>query len=150
MTLNRDDVTLQEITKDTVREICKLSVEETQKEFVASNAISIAQAYFSEKAWFRAVYYADTPVGFLMLDDQPEKPEYFLWRFMIDAEYQGLGIGRRAIELLVEHVRTRPNAVELLTSVVQEEGGPEGFYKSLGFQFTGDHEDDEAVMGLVL
>jgi diamine N-acetyltransferase len=143
-------VSLKEITADTVRPICDLSVREEQRQFVAPNAVSIAQAYFSEHAWFRAIYADDTPVGFLMLYDDTEKPEYYLWRFMIDARYQGMGFGRRALELLIEHVRARPNAKELFTSVHQAEGGPQGFYESTGFKLTGDMEEGEAVLRLEL
>lgn len=148
--LPQGDVSLKEIDADTVRTICELSVRDDQTKFVAPNAISIAQAHFSDRAWFRSIYAGQTPVGFVMLEDQPEKPEYYLWRFMIDARYQGMGYGRRAIALLIEHVRTRPNATELLTSVVQEPGGPQGFYETLGFELTGKYEDGEAMMSLPL
>jgi diamine N-acetyltransferase len=143
-------VTLQEITGDTVRTICDLSVRNDQRGFVAPNAVSIAQAYFSKEAWFRAIYADQTPVGFLMLEDQPKKPEYYLWRLMIDSRYQGMGFGRRAVALLIEYVRTRPGARELLTSTVQGDGGPQGFYEKLGFRLTGDYDDGEAVMRLLL
>lgn len=146
----QSEVHFREITKDTVRMICELSVLDEQKEFVAPNAISIAEAHFSDSAWFRAIYCNASPVGFIMLEDSPEKPEYFLWRFMIDSKYQRSGIGHQAIQILVEHVKTRPNSSELLTSVVREEGGPEGFYASLGFVLTGEYEDGEALMRLQL
>ena len=35
-------------------------------------AFSIAEAHFSPLAWFRAVYAGDTPVGFVMLSDDPD------------------------------------------------------------------------------
>jgi diamine N-acetyltransferase len=143
-------VTLQEINADTVRAVCNLTVRDDQKKFVAPNAVSIAQAYFSDHAWFRAIYADDTIIGFLMLEDQPEKPEYYLWRFMIDARWQGMGFGRQAIKLLIDHVRTRPNAKELLTSVLQAPGGPQGFYEKMGFTCTGEYEEGEAMMSLPL
>lgn len=143
-------ITLKEITSETVRIICDLSVRDDQIKFVAPNAVSIAQAYFSRHAWFRAIYADDTPVGFLMLEDQPEKPEYYLWRFMIDHRYQGLGFGSRAMGLLIEYVKSRPNATELITSVLQEEGGPQGFYEKLGFELTGEYEEGEAILQLRL
>ena len=144
------EVQLREITAETVRTVCELSVATGQQRFVAPNAVSIAQAHFSKHAWFRAIYMGETPVGFLMLEDMPEKPEYYLWRLMVDSRWQGQGIGRRAMELCIEHVRTRPHATELLTSVVQEEGGPQGFYERLGFRLTGEYEEGEAVMRLGL
>lgn len=143
-------ITLKEITSETVRVICDLSVRDDQIKFVAPNAVSIAQAYFSRHAWFRAIYADDTPVGFLMLEDQPEKPEYYLWRFMIDHRYQGLGFGSRAMGLLIEYVKSRPNATELITSALQEEGGPQGFYEKLGFELTGEYEEGEAILQLRL
>ena len=143
-------ITLREIDADSVRAVCALSVREDQKGFVAPNAVSIAEAHFSDHAWFRAVVADETPVGFVMLEDKPEKREYFLWRFMIDARYQGLGFGRRALQLVIDHVRARPNATELVTSVVQAEGGPQGFYEGLGFELTGAYEEGEALMRLRL
>jgi len=143
-------VTLREVTEDTVRAICRLSVTEKQNSFVAPNAVSIAQAYFSKYAWFRAVYADEEPVGFIMLYDNPEKPEYFLWRMMTDARYQGMGFGWCAMKLLIEHVRARPNATELMTSCVQGDGSPQGFYEKLGFKLTGEKEDEEVLLKLTL
>ena len=143
-------VTLREITEETLGAILGLQVGEHQRKFVADNARSLAQAHFSPYAWFKAIYADETPVGFVMLWDDPDKPEYYLWRLMIDARYQGNGFGRRAIELLIQHARTRPNASELSTSVVQADGGPQGFYERLGFELTGDYEEGEAVMRLAL
>jgi diamine N-acetyltransferase len=149
--MNKDaTVTLREVTKDTVRKICDLKVRDDQNKFVAPNAVSIAQAYFHEEAWFRAIYADDTPVGFLMLYDDRVKPEYFLWRMMIDASYQGLGYGKKAMELFIEHVKTLPNATELVTSCVPGDGSPEGFYHGLGFRRTGELDGDEVVMRLEL
>jgi len=143
-------VTLREITADTVRAICNLQVHEKQQQFVAPNAVSIAQAYFSNHAWFRAIYADESPVGFLMLEDHPEKPEYYLWRLMIGANYQGMGFGLQAMKLVIGHVRQRPGATEFLTSVHQADGGPQGFYEHLGFELTGECEDGEAMLRLRL
>jgi diamine N-acetyltransferase len=144
-------VTLREITSDTVRAICALEVAPAQRGFVAPNAISIAQAYFAQEvAWFRAIYADDTPVGFVMLEDNAEKQEYFLWRFMIDARYQGYGFGRRALLLVIDHVRTRPGAAALFTSCVPGDGSPCPFYERMGFVPTGEVDDGELVMRLDL
>lgn len=143
-------VTLREITAETVREICRLKVGEHQKGFVAENAVSIAEAYFQPLAWFRAIYADDTPVGFVMLFDNPEESDYFLWRYMIDGRYQGHGYGRRALEQVIDYVRSRPNATALLTSYVPGEGSPMGFYRKLGFEETGVVHGTEKEMKLAL
>jgi diamine N-acetyltransferase len=144
-------VSLREVDEENLLPILKLSVSETQEQFVASNAVSLAQAYFAcERAWFRAIYADETPVGFLMLDDDPQKPEYFLWRLMVDAQYQGMGFGFRAMKLLIAHVKTRPGAVELKTSYAPGEGCPEPFYRKVGFEETGEMLEGERVMCLQL
>ena len=146
------EIALREITEETVVQICKLSdtLSEQQQKMVAPNSQSIAQAHFSDKAWFRAIYADETPVGFIMLYDDPEEPEYFLWRLMVAAPHQGKGYGRRAVEQLIEYVKTRPGAEGLLTSYVPIEGGPEGFYRKLGFEPTGEVDGGEVVMRLGL
>ena len=144
------EVSLREITAETVREICRLRVAPGQEGFVAPVAESIAEAYFAPSAWFRAVYAGDTPVGFVMLEDDVAARQYFLWRLLVDAGHQGKGYGRRAVELLCGYVGTRPGATELLTSWVPGENGPEGFYDKLGFELTGEVDEDEVVARLPL
>jgi len=146
------EISLREITAETVREVCKLSDTLTppRKYMVAPNAISIAQAHFSEHAWFRAIYADDTPVGFLMLYDDPHEQEYFLWRLMIAGPHHGKGFGRRAIALLADHVRTRPGATVLETSCGQGPGSPEGFYRKLGFERNGEVLGEEVGLSLML
>ncbi len=148
---SKSTVSLREVTEDNLFPVLKLRVDEAQEQFVASNATSIAQAYFArELAWFRAIYADETPVGFLMLEDNPQKSEYMLWRLMLDAKYQGMGFGFKAMALLIDHVKTRPGAVELKTSYAPGEGCPEPFYSKLGFVETGEILEGENVMSLKL
>jgi len=143
-------VVLREVTGETVRAVCLLQVGLEQRGFVAPNAVSVAEAMFNPKAWFRAVVADDVPVGFVMLSLDPETAEYYLWRFMIDEGYQGMGFGRAAIGAVVDHVRSLPDATELLVSWVPAPGGPEPFYSGLGFEPTGEVDEGEVVARLQL
>jgi diamine N-acetyltransferase len=143
-------ISLREISKDTVRAICRLAVAPEQNGFVAPNAVSLAEALFEPKAWYRAVYAGEEPVGFVMLFDDPEAPEYYLWRFMIAAGHQGRGFGKQALAQVIAYVRSRPRAGELTTSCVPGEGSPCGFYQKMGFAFTGEVDENELVMRLPL
>ena len=144
------DVTLSENSQDTVTQIMAFKVQSDHGHLVATNAQSIAEAHFAENAWFRAIYAGDTPVGFVMISDIIKKAEYFLLRFMIDARYQRSNFGRRVTELLINHVRTRPNAEELYVSYHGGEGGPEGFYQRFEFEPTGEIEDGEIIAKMKL
>jgi GNAT superfamily N-acetyltransferase len=106
-------VSLVEITADTVLAVTQLSVREDQKRFVASNAVSLAQALFSPEAWYRAIHSGNELAGFVMLHDEslrpdpPKEPQVGVWRFMVDAKFQGQGIGRAALQQVVQHVRAK-------------------------------------------
>ncbi len=141
-----ENIHLKELDKSNYREILKLKVADNQIHFVASNAISIAQAHFEDDAWYRGIYCDETAVGFVMLELNMEKPEYYLWRYMIDEKYQGKGYGLRALELVIEFVKSLPGSTEFSLSFVPEEGNPGRFYEKLGFEETGEMEDGEAIM----
>ena len=149
-------VSLREVTAETVRTICKLSdtLSDAQKRMVAPNAVSIAEAHFSEHAWFRAIYADETPVGFVMLyngpdDDEPTKEVHFLWRYMIAGPHQGKGYGRRALQMVIDDLKAQ-GAKELFTSCGEGEASPEGFYRSLGFERDGNMYGDEVGLRLSL
>ena len=139
-------INLREITAETLSPILKLKVSERQNKFVAPNAVSIAQAHFAEHAWFRGIYLGDTPVGFVMLHIDLEKPECYLWRYMIDKDHQGNGYGYRGMELVIEHVRNLPGPPEFDLSYVRGDGDPSGFYAKLGFVETNKMIEGEHIM----
>ena len=148
-TTKSQSITLKEISADTLWPIMKLEVAENQTTFVAPNANSIAEAYFSKEAWFRGIYLIDQPVGFVMLYIDTEKPEYFLWRLMVAKEHQGNNYGYQAMEQVIDHVKTLPDATELKTSYVPGEGNPSPFYYKLGFEETGEVIEGENVLKLL-
>ncbi len=143
------EVTLREITAETVRDVTALAVAPEQHGYVASNANSIAEAYFEPKAWFRAIAAGDELVGFAMVYRDPEAGQFYLWRFMIDARHQGHGHGRRAMELLVEEARG-DGVAEVTLSVVPGDGSAREFYARLGFEETGQVHEGEVEMRLAL
>lgn len=143
-------VSLRSVNTDNLWAILNLDVAPSQQRFVAPNAKSLAQAHFAKDAWYRAIYADETPVGFMMLYDEPLEPKYFLWRLMVAEPYQRMGIARRAIDLLVDYVKTRPGATELLVSHGQGEGNPGPFYERCGFTYTGQALEGELVMRLPL
>ncbi|MGW4527654.1 GNAT family N-acetyltransferase [Amycolatopsis sp. NPDC004378] len=150
-------VRLVEITDENRDAVCALRVHPRQERFVSSVAKSLADAASTPEAepWYRAVYVGDEPVGFVMLswDVPPGRPgilgPYYLWRLIVDARYQGWGIGRAVLAQVVALVRA-DGATELLTSHQPGDDGPGAFYRKLGFVPTGEIDDGEPVLRLVL
>lgn len=144
------NVTLRAITSNTLQSIIDLKVSPSQEQFVAANVVSIAQAYFyRDILWFRAIYADETPVGFVMVAENPAEQEWFLSRLMIDARYQGCGYGHRALQLVIDGLRSR-GATELLLSCGPGEGSPCPFYEQHGFVDTGEFHGLERVLRLAL
>lgn len=144
-------VRLREMTSDNFEEVLRLKVAPDQEEFVAPNVASIAEAHFSDQAWYRAIYADETPVGFVMLSDETlgdyENPLCCgLWRLMIDQRYQRMGFGKRALELIVEHVHSQPPPRILLTSYLPGDDSAKEFYEKFGFKPTGAIDNREIAM----
>lgn len=144
------EVTLRVVDDDNVQAVIDLSVSDEQQDFVAPNVQSLAQAFATTKVWVRAIYAGEDPVGFVMLSDDEEKPRYYLWRFMVDQRFQRKGYGGAAMGLMHDYVRTRPGADHVYLSYVPAGGGPEHFYKALGYEDTGvvHQGENEAVKRL--
>lgn len=149
------DIHFMRITAVTLNQICDLSktLPPDQRNMVADNVVSIAEAHYSPCSWMRAVYADETPIGFIMThtgsdyEDGIDCPGVFLWRFMIARPYQGKGYGKLALEKLILHLKAMGIPL-LYTSCGQGEGSPEGFYRGLGFTPTGDYYGDEIELVL--
>src|SRR5438093_337621 len=136
-------VTLREITDENRDAVLALRVAPAQKRFVGTvaGALTDAREIPEGKPWYRAIYADDQPVGFVMLswNVTPAPPRiigpWFLWKLLIDGRHQRRGYGREAVGLVADIVRAN-GAAELLTSCVPGKGGPEPFYRRIGFSPT--------------
>jgi diamine N-acetyltransferase len=146
-------VRLEPITEHNVKAVFDLQVAPGQDAFVASNAWSLAQALAEyDIAWPRAIVVDDQVVGFLMLEIDPHEEDgrpFWLWRLMVAADRQRQGIGTAALALALDQVRAS-GGTEIYTSWVPGEGSPGPFYERVGFEPTGELDDDEIVARLRL
>jgi diamine N-acetyltransferase len=67
---------------------------------------------------------------------------------MIDSRYQGLGFGRRALDLVIAQLRTWPGTRCIWLSVVPGTGSAYDLYRAAGFEDTGVVSGGERVMRL--
>lgn len=151
-------VKFRPVREDNFRAVIRLSdtLSPYQKTCVADNVVSLAEAYLHPRsAWPRAIYAGSDLVGFLMLsrDDSPfpdsDRPAGYLWRFMIAGPFQGKGFGKAALDLLVAKLR-KEGKKTLFLSCEMRGPLPYRFYLHYGFTDTGEVEDGEEVLKLVL
>ena len=138
-------INLRDITKKNLFSIIDLNVKEDQKNQVAANSVSIAQAHYSKSAWLKGIFNNDIAVGFVMLDLIIEENKCFLWRLMIDEKHQGKGYGKLALNQVIDWVRSLEAFEEIRTSYVPTKNGADGFYEKFGFIETGKLEDSNEI-----
>ena len=146
-------VTLREITDENSPAVVALRTTPAQERFVSTVAYSLQEAarHPNENPWLRAIYAGEQPVGFVMVawDFVPEPPHtdgpFFLWKLLIDHEHQGKGYGKQAVEQVIDLIRAE-GGTELITSYVEGEGNPFGFYAKLGFVARGDLDPEGEIM----
>jgi diamine N-acetyltransferase len=135
-------VSLRPITESNRASVEALRVVPGQQRFVSSVIDSLREAASEPgaHAMYWAVYDDETPVGFVMIADEVDSPEYtpqFLWKLLIDERHQRCGFGTATLNLIVEYFRGRPGVEVLSTSAVPGDGSPIGFYERYGFENTG-------------
>jgi RimJ/RimL family protein N-acetyltransferase len=141
-------VRLVEVTNDNVMDLFDLVTHKTQEAMVAPVGVSLAQALVvptvtdrNATAWYRGIYADDVPAGFVMVALYPDKEPY-LWRFLIDRMHQRRGIGGMALDLIEEEMRSLGHS-SWRVSWVPGRGSPEPFYRTRGFEPTGEVHDGE-------
>ena len=156
-------IELKKITDDNAGELLGLKVADDQEDFVGSNLDSLATAYIcitnGGHATTYAVYADNVMVGFIMYgfltmdyDDTYGEDCYYLWRFMIDKNHQGKGYGKQAIIKVLDEIHQMPNgkADYCYTQYEPENIVVKKMYESLGFTETGEVDDGELIMRLML
>jgi diamine N-acetyltransferase len=150
------NILLKEVNSDNWSDCVSLKVAENQKNFVASNSYSLAQANYESDCIPMCIYDDETMIGFVMFaidkDDDENVTDDQLWicRFMIDEKFQGKGYGKASMSKIIEHIKNNYNYDNVYLSEVPENSTAKGLYKSFGFEFTGEVEDEEEVMILKL
>lgn len=156
---------LEKVNGKNIWEILKLEVAPEQKKFVASNDISIIEAYVAiagnGHAFPFGLYEDDTPVGFIMIgfgaDDWEDAPaiaknNYSLWRLMIDQKYQNRGYGKAAMQLALAYIQSFPcgPAKYCWLSYEPDNTIARQLYHAFGFRETGEMDGEEIIAVLSL
>lgn len=139
-------VALREINADNFKKVIKLSVFDEQKNFVASNTYSLAQAKIYPECVPLAVYNDDDMVGFVMYGTDPDdNNEYWISRLMIDKKYQKMGYGKAAMQLVLSAICSDKEHDKVYISFEPENTGAKALYEQLGFSPDGRVIEGEVV-----
>lgn len=143
-------------TRENWQEALGLQVQEAQRHFVPTVAVSLAKVHIrpdgDEYTYLPfCIYNAEGRlVGFVMITvDASRSTSYWMNGFLIDAAHQDRGYGKAAILAVVEYIRARyPHSECLNLTVCSDNTNARRLYEKLGFIPTGDVYDDEVVYRL--
>jgi diamine N-acetyltransferase len=145
---NDDRVTLRPVGSDDWRDVAALKVTEAQRAFVADPTYYLALCAYG--GWHPlAVRLGERVIGFLMWAVDRADGSCWLGGFFIDVRYQRRGLGRRGIEAALRMLAEERGHRRFALSY-RSDNPAKALYGSLGFEETGEVEDDEVVARLTL
>ena len=144
-------VELKAITEDNFIDAFNLKLASGQERFVSHPIRSLAQAYvYRNQCQPFGIYVDGTMVGYVMVIYDYDIPEYDIWHMMIDESMQGKGIGREALNKVIEYIRTKPfgNSGGIALTCNKDNPIAKKLYESKGFSATGVEDADELELVL--
>ena len=146
-------VILKCITEDNFLDAFHLKFRKDQEEFVSHPIRSLAQAYvYRNQCQPFGIYQDEEMVGYVMVIYDYDVPEYDIWHMMIDEARQGRGYGKEALKRVLEYIATKPfgESDRVVLTCNQQNIPGLRLYRSLGFQETGNVDEDEIEMVKIL
>ncbi len=138
-------VELREVDAENWRACAALKVEDGQRDFVMPVSHYLALCHYGG-AWHPlAVYREDRVVGFVMWAIDPADRSGWLGGLTIDRRHQGRGYGSAAVRAVLRKLRDDQGCPAAALSCSSANSGARDVYASLGFEETGELEDDELV-----
>ncbi|KAA9135455.1 GNAT family N-acetyltransferase [Microbacterium caowuchunii] len=143
------ELRLEELSAATIVAVNTLSLKPGQEQFLAPVSYGVAATVADPgTTWQRVVLDGDEVVGFVSANFSEDAPqEHFrsvLWRINVDADDQGRGVGRFAVDGLMDEARRRGmDHVDVIYEAGEE--GPEAFFRRVGFEPVGETEFGEVI-----
>lgn len=135
-----------------MHDMLSLSVNERQSHLISNNTRWISQAIFNENSITFGIYSDNKPAGLISIidprlvdeDDVHFTPNYlYVWRLMIDNNFQRQGIGEKAVSFAKDYSRIIGLNGITLTTMDTMIGNALPLYKKCGFLPTGRRLNEE-------
>ncbi|GIP18075.1 spermidine acetyltransferase [Paenibacillus montaniterrae] len=131
-------IKLEKIDQSNWEACIRLKPRKEQEQYIASNLYSIAEVQFLHGFEVKAIYLENDMIGFAMYGIDQDDGNYWIYRFMIDAQFQGRGYGYLAMLQIIDEISKRADR----SSVLRLGYNPNNeqakkMYAKLGFQEEG-------------
>ncbi|KQY70288.1 spermidine acetyltransferase [Ensifer sp. Root142] len=139
-------VTVERIKPEDHTCVLALQPHSHELSYVASNAASLEEADENPACTALVIRAQGEPVGFAMYALDEDDGNYWVYRLMIDARFQGMGYGRAALSRIIQKLAELPDCSCIVLGVKPENERARRLYENAGFQVTGEIIDGEIVM----
>lgn len=141
-------VILKEITRENWRTCVRLKVSAEQQHFVATNAVSLAQAAYEGNWRPFGVYADDEMVGFVMygLEEYQGKYVWDIIRIMVDEAHQGHGYAALTLHQVLARMQAdESQATDVYISFIPDNHAARHVYTKVGFEDIGVSPNGDEV-----
>ena len=146
-------VELRAITEDNFIDAFNLKLAPGQERFVSHPVRSLAQAYvYRNQCQPFGIYAEGKMVGYVMVIYDYDIPEYDIWHMMIDESMQGHGFGSKALDRVIDYIRTKPfgDSGRIALTCSKDTPIARKLYESKGFSATGVEDEDETELAMTV
>lgn len=126
-----------DVTDKNIEQILALRLHEEQKNYVDSLTDCLNLSKVDSQYVIKGLYYDDRLVGFVMFG-LFEDHRAWLKEFLIDQNYQGLGLGSIMLSTVITYMLEAYHDHDIYLSVVQSNERAVYLYKKFGFQMTSE------------
>ncbi|HEX7168714.1 MAG TPA: GNAT family N-acetyltransferase [Acidimicrobiales bacterium] len=137
---------MREVTVDDFDAVIALRVADEQADFLYTNVESLAWAYVAPECHPLAIYASGVPVGFASYAYVPADGRCWIVHLMVDERHQRRGIGRAALERLLERMGTVSGGASIAVTVHPENVAAINLYEAFGFTDTGQRQNGEVIL----
>ena len=136
---SRLNIKMIDVTERNIEQILALALHEDQLGYVDSLTSCIKLSNMDPRYIMKGLYYGDQLVGFTMFgcfEDEAHQARVWLNEFLIDKNYQGLGLGSKMLSVVIECMLKTFQTDKIYLSVVQSNDRAVHLYKKFGFHIT--------------
>jgi len=143
-------ISINIVSAENLQAVLDLRVAPDQISYIESTAQCLQEAEECSCYIPVALHADDELVGFAMygfFPDEYESGRVWLDRFLIDAQYQGRGLGRIMLSALLDRLTEQFGPSDIYLSLYDDNQGALRLYEKFGFRFNGESDlNGEKVM----
>ena len=143
------NVTLMRITRENFDDVIELELEPSQESNLPSNVFSIAESTLSDTFHPRAICLDGTVVGFVMYQfgevGDFDEDECTIWRLMVDRSQQNKGIGKIAMGLVLDEIKSHNRSKLVDIYYDAENTVARKLYAKFDFKEVGHRDDGDII-----